>query len=538
MHLLDGINFSSDLVGRLFPAYFTADGQGVISSLGPSLSRRFGRTPLGYHIFDWFHPVGGGPNPCKFDLRDGDILNFRIITTPHIVLRCFVSIQNKGIVFLSSYIVGGDSAGQYSFGDFSPVDCTAELVVVNALNDELRSDALKLAGFYQSERDRAKSLSAAKSRLIADVSHEIRNPLNGILGLAKILELSASEETVIEVSKKISESGYVLKRIIDDIIDLSKIESKTVDLELLEFTFSEIGDMLDRQIEALVIEDGVSIIKSFIPDPYMGDKARIYQILSNLVMNAINYTKSGFIWISVGEFAVSGGPDGGPGRPGVEIIVKDTGIGIEADKMQNIFEPFVQVHAREGGRIEGVGLGLSVVSTIVQAMGGDIKVESEVGRGTEFKVRLPLDPAANQSAPRGGSRLHKRRKFPRRDTGPCVLLAEDDSTNRFVFGEYLRMKKTRVLLANDGLQALRLYREHNPDLVFLDIRMPLLDGIEVCRQIRQFEQLHSMRERPIYAATANVMQQQLEEYKAAGFYGVLKKPIDFSEVDKILSKTS
>lgn len=477
-------------------------------------------------------------DPRNSALRDGNIINLRAVKEPNIKIRGFVSFQNKGIAVLACHILANDSVDQYSFDDFSPVDCTAELFVVSALNDELRSDALKLAGFYQSERDRAETLSAAKSKLIADVSHEIRNPLNGILGLAKILELSASDAKSIELSKQISESGYLLKRIVDDIIDLSKIESKTVDLERLEFNFYEIEELLDRQIESIAIDDGVSIVKNIIHVSYIGDKARTYQVISNLVGNAIKYTKSGFIWVSIREFADTGAPGDGLSEPGVEIIVKDTGIGIEPDKLQHIFEPFVQVHAEEGVPIDGVGLGLSVVSTIVQAMGGEIKVESEVGRGTEFKVRLPLDPATNQSAPREGSRLHKRRKFPRHDTEPCVLLADDDPTNRIVFGEYLRMKKARVLLASEGLQALRLYREHNPDLVFLDIRMPLLDGIEVCRQIRQFEQVHDMPERPIYAATANVMQQQLEEYKAVGFYGVLKKPIDFSEVDKILSKSS
>jgi signal transduction histidine kinase len=398
--------------------------------------------------------------------------------------------------------------------------------VNNALGDMGRA-AQRLRRTHATARaaqSAAMAANAAKSQFIANVSHEIRTPLNGVLGMAQILadgDLSAIQRQRVDI---IHSSGEVLLSILNDVLDFSKIEAGKLDLEEMPFNVMKVVRDVEAAFSAVADNKGLSFGlqmegRSGGPDicvMYLGDPTRVRQIVSNLVSNALKFTQSGGVEISVSCL-----------DEGVVISVRDTGIGIPEDKLSKLFGQFEQVDASTTRRFGGTGLGLSICHELSRLMGGRIVVKSQSGAGSTFIVYLPLPKTTGPAA------MACRGAAPDSDEidgALRVLAAEDNKTNQLVLSTLLEQLGIAPTIVEDGALALEAWRACEFDLILMDMQMPVMDGLTAVRAIRDAEALSSRPRSPIIALTADVMSHHLEDYRRAGIDAVVAKPIQFPEL--------
>ena len=361
---------------------------------------------------------------------------------------------------------------------------------------------------------RAEAASQAKSSFLANMSHEIRTPLNGVIGMASALKAQPLTEEARRGVGVIADSGDLLLGILNDILDVSKIESGKLTLEAAPF---DLRDTL-RRVEDLQKPRATAKRLAFVcrcegegPVWLTGDAHRLTQMLHNLIGNAIKFTRSGGVVV---EAAL---PE--PGR--LFVRVADTGTGMTADQAARVFQPFVQADSSTTRSFGGTGLGLSIVRGLAEQMNGTVQVHSELGRGTCFELDLPLaacaPPAGAAQASGGGQATDL--------SGRRVLVADDNAVNRMVLGALLRPTGARVSFAEDGRSAVRQAREEAFDLVLMDIQMPEMDGTEAARAIRRHEASAKSAPCALIAASAHVLAHEVKAFASAGFDGYLAKPI-------------
>lgn len=365
----------------------------------------------------------------------------------------------------------------------------------------------------------AEKANAAKSDFLANMSHEIRTPMNGVLGTLQVLKqqnLRASANELIDTGIA---SSKALLCIINDILDLSKIESNNISLEatptnveeLIETVVSEL-DLLAKQKGVLLNFETAQAFHSF----WLADPTRVRQIAMNLISNAIKFTPEGTVQVMLSSH-----------NNGIEFSVKDTGIGLSPAQMEKLFNRFEQADSSTTRNFGGTGLGLAISKHLAVLMGGDISVTSEQNIGSCFTVSLPLKKAELKEDKKVKDDL-----VTTPDASNIkILLAEDNKINQKIFSAVIAPTKADVQIANDGVEAIKLVEENRPDLIFMDIQMPNMDGVRACSIIKeQFEGI------PIFALTANVMSHDVEKYREVGFDECLGKPIDVSEVYQLLKK--
>ncbi|WP_299194076.1 ATP-binding protein [uncultured Litoreibacter sp.] len=366
----------------------------------------------------------------------------------------------------------------------------------------------------------AKRSSAAKSQFLSTMSHEIRTPMNGVLGMAELLSNTKMEKTQRGYVDAIEQSGRALMVMISDMLDFSKFESGEIDLTPeptdVRALIAEAADMLTANAE----KKGLLI--RFCPDnnlPAEGmfDRAYLRQVAVNLIRNAIKFTNAGVITVGLSY------------EDGLVLKVKDTGIGIAPEKIKAIFEEFEQADGDTSRPYEGTGLGLSIVDRLVRAMDGEIEVNSKVGEGSEFTLRLPWDIPANPLP------SHTRTDEPAARSAADlkaakVLLAEDNLTNQRIVSAFLRGTVDRLDIANDGIEALQLYRSGVYDAVLMDVSMPNRNGFETTKLIRQLERYRAERTTPIIGFTANCGKEDQQKCREAGMDDVLAKPATKTEL--------
>ncbi|MFZ5721850.1 MAG: ATP-binding protein [Pseudomonadota bacterium] len=366
-------------------------------------------------------------------------------------------------------------------------------------------------------RDRAEAGSRAKDEFLATVSHEIRTPLNGVLGMAQAMandELPPAQRRRLDVVRR---SGELLLDLLNNVLDLSKIESGRLQLE---DAVVNVADLTRRAAEGFggqLAERDVSLTVSISPEAegcFTGDAARLSQILLNLVSNAIKFTEQGDISVRLAR------PDGR-----LMLEVADTGIGIAPAHLDTIFDRFVQADATTTRRFGGSGLGLAITRELVALMGGSITVESLLGAGSTFRVELPLPPAGDEPMAVPAVAATQEGLPPLR-----VLAAEDNEVNQLVLRTLLEQVGITPAVVGDGQEAVEAWAAGVWDLILMDIQMPVMDGLAATQEIRRRERESGQSPVPIIALTANVMQDQVREYLAAGMTSVVGKPIQIGEL--------
>ena len=361
---------------------------------------------------------------------------------------------------------------------------------VNRMNDELRRLYKEL-----------ETASQHKSDFLASMSHELRTPLNAIIGFSQVLR----EGMVGEVNEKqreyledILSSGNHLLSLINDVLDLSKVEAGQVELEVAPFSLRDALESGVVMVRERATTDGVRITLAESSDANIveGDERRVRQVIFNLLSNAVKFTPAGG-HVDVRATRVNGE---------VRVSVADTGPGIAAEDLERIFEEFQQTEAGLEQR-EGTGLGLALSKRLVELHGGRIWVESELGPGSTFVFTLPA-------------------RGPRAVAAAQILVVEDNEKNMKLFRDVLAATGFRTLEATTGEQAVELATEHAPDLVLMDIQLPDIDGVEALGRLRADERTASL---PILALTAQAMEGDRERFLAAGFDGYLSKPVNVAD---------
>ncbi|MBF0399440.1 MAG: response regulator [Magnetococcales bacterium] len=389
-------------------------------------------------------------------------------------------------------------------------------VVIDITERTLLEQAMRAA------KQEAEAANQAKSRFLATMSHEIRTPMNTILGMGEMLllspRLSQQEKRFLAIANR---AGNSLMALINDILDLSKIEAGQLNLESIRFSPAEEA----RQAMAIVAETarakGIALSCSLatdLPAQVQGDPQRLRQILLNLLSNAVKFTEQGRISLQV----ETGSDDQ------ISFAVSDTGIGIPDNRLDTIFQPFVQAENSTTRRFGGTGLGLSICCQLVEMMKGKIWVESRVGQGSVFRftARLPwVEAAPAAQAPAGVTGTDQ--LLPSADPAASlrILLVDDVEDNRLVVEAFLANSPHRIVGATSGTEAIALFNAQAFDLVFMDMMMPGMDGLEATRHIRSIEAARNMSRTPIIALTANAMKEEMEETLAAGCDRHLCKPL-------------
>jgi signal transduction histidine kinase/CheY-like chemotaxis protein len=384
---------------------------------------------------------------------------------------------------------------------------THELDTYESAHDAARRD-------LEEARDRAESANVAKSQFLANMSHEIRTPLNGILGMAQVLAVGGLPSAAQEKVEVIRNSGETLLGLLNDVLDLSKIEAGRMELDPRAFDLVSAVTGATRAFADAASRKGVGFRLDIDPDvygPWRGDAGKIRQVLGNLASNAVKFTSAGEVRIVVR-----------PTSDGVSIAVHDTGVGIPAADLPQLFRRFSQIDPSTTRRFGGSGLGLAISRELAELMGGSISVSSAQGRGSTFSLDLPMariaaeaPPAADPSAPLS---LRAAR----------ILAAEDNRMNRSLLSAMLGPLGVDLHLAGDGQEAVTMFAAGDYDLVLMDVQMPVMDGVRAAQAIRALEHAEGRRPTPILALSANVMRHQIEAYLAAGMSSFIAKPVSMS----------
>ncbi|WP_339915608.1 ATP-binding protein [uncultured Brevundimonas sp.] len=392
------------------------------------------------------------------------------------------------------------------------------------------TERTKTEGEMAAARLSAEMASQAKSDFLANMSHEVRTPLNGVIGVAAALSQTDLTPGQREMVDLIEQSGVTLERLVSDILDVSKVEAGQLDIEIHDF---DVGAEIDGVIEMMRIRaESKGLV--FRVDRgetarggFLGDSTRIKQVLGNLLSNAVKFTEAGEVRVGVEV------QDDHP-EPGMALLIfeiQDSGVGFDQAFIATLFQRFSQADKSITRRFGGTGLGLSICRSLVELMGGEIKVESEPGQGSLFRVAIPLSRTrslAEHDARRAevvDVALSPAQSMTAQD-GPRVLLAEDHPVNQRVVQLILAEQVSSIHTVEDGAVALAAFQNGEFDLVLMDMQMPVMDGLEATRAIRAFERTRPDRPRtPVIMLSANAMRQHYEDSLAAGADLHLPKPI-------------
>jgi signal transduction histidine kinase/ActR/RegA family two-component response regulator len=418
-------------------------------------------------------------------------------------------------------------------GGFTPVEVTAQDALFRSLTssfnhllgklDEREEDLKRAMRDLEGARDVANAANVLKTHFLANMSHEIRTPLNGVLAMAEVMSMGELAPLQRERLHVIQQSGGLLLTVLNDVLDLSKIEAGKLTLTDDAFDLAPAIVQPREAFGTIAQNKGLTFRFEVAPEAqgwWRGDADRLRQIVGNLLSNAVKFTTHGAVETLV---------DVNPQTGALRLVVRDTGVGIAPEKLPTLFEKFTQADNSATRRFGGTGLGLAICRELTQMMGGAIDVESREGKGSTFTVELPLPRAeANDDVAAGPTPC-------RSDKGLRLLAAEDNPTNQQVLAAVMDSLDLDVDIVADGHQAVEAWKTGEYDLILMDIQMPVMDGIAAAREIRRSERSSGRSRTPIVALTANALTHQVAEYMAAGMDGHVAKPIEIAKLYEAIS---
>ena len=399
-----------------------------------------------------------------------------------------------------------------------------EIKIILVLLAGIASIVVVAAWFFHKNRQTELALAIAqresvfKGKFLSNVSHEIRTPLGGISGTLHLLKNGDQDPArQAEDLLQMEDSVKQLTNIVNDVLDMAKIESGRVEIRSERIDLQELGQKTAHIFDAAVQEKGIELRVEFSGLKnrfYMGDGKKIQQIMTNLLSNAVKFTEQGTVALELADRPEQ--------RGGVRIVVSDTGRGMDAEFQKIVFQPFTQEDTTYGRTQTGTGLGMAIISELVQLLEGTVSVQSAPGQGTVFTVELPLQAAADQSVPEAGPEQKKISL-----SGIRILIAEDNELNAMIAQELLTQAGAEVLTVENGRLAVEFFLDPAAkpvDLILMDIRMPVMDGLEATRRIRASGHPRA-RSIPILALTANGLEEDNREILEAGMNERLSKPL-------------
>ena len=406
-------------------------------------------------------------------------------------------------------------------GDYVGLAGAFELFrTVIAVAEERNRDLTSLAARLAAETEKANAATSANSDFLATMSHEIRTPLNGVLGMAQALAMDTLAVDQREKLNVILSSGETLTALLNDILDLSKIEAGKMEISAVDTNLKAALDRAAGLFESVAHEKNIVLSvtrEGGGPDWLSFDRVRVHQCVTNLISNAVKFTQSGRVDV---RWSVGASPASKLHR--VRIIVTDTGTGMSEDALARLFSAFTQADGSTTRRFGGTGLGLAITRRLARLMGGDVHVSSAVKQGSTFTLTFEAPAARKRINPeREDAELPQTQQSQQ----PIrILLVDDNATNRQVAKLFLARLQCEIVEAENGVEALQRLTEHAFDVVLLDVHMPIMDGCEAIRRIRASDQ--PWRTLPVIALTADAMEGDRERFVAMGMTDYLAKPID------------
>jgi signal transduction histidine kinase/ActR/RegA family two-component response regulator len=400
---------------------------------------------------------------------------------------------------------------------------------ITRARDTLEQEVAARTRELKQARDEALAATGAMSDFLSTISHEIRTPLNAVIGMTDLLldtPLSVAQQELVQT---IHGSGELLLRLINDILDLSKIEAKKMPIKQDSFSLRTVALDCCRMLDPAARSKGLQLECNFVGDPpdgLIGDSLRVRQIILNLINNAIKFTAEGYVRLSLDCHTLS------PSRIELEIVVEDSGEGISPEFISRIFQDFTQdLRHDHSSQVHGTGLGLAICDRLCRLMGGSISVESELGSGSRFQVRLPLSLSFSGQSATATTTMPVDPALP----PPRILVAEDNRINQRVLQLLLDKLHLSAEFVSDGAAAVERIREGGIDLVLMDLQMPGLDGLEATRQVRA-EVSRAMAQPYIIALTAYAFEDHQEECRLAGMQDFLSKPVRLPDLQAALAR--
>ncbi|MCR5590138.1 MAG: response regulator [Lachnospiraceae bacterium] len=411
------------------------------------------------------------------------------------------------------------------------------LIMLFALETPDYRKLMKTMNELEIAREEANIANRTKSDFLASMSHEIRTPINGILGMNTMILRDSNDPQIVEYAENIKIAGNGLLSIINDILDLSKIESGGMEINPANYDLFSIMNTCYQMNRMRASENGLTLTFSNDPDMpagYYGDEVRIRQIINNIVSNGIKYTKEGSVTVRTNFIEDEAGADTGT----LMILVEDTGIGIKEEDIGNLFKSFTRLEESRNRHIEGTGLGLHITKQLVDMMNGTIEVKSEYGKGSVFTVRIPQRVTDRKRMGDFAERLKDHVNISSSETGRFkapgrrILIVDDVKMNVLVLKGLLRGTEITIDSALSGAEAIKKTEENKYDIIFMDHLMPEMDGIEAFHKIRD-DANGINRDTPVVVLTANALVGMRDTYMNEGFREYISKPVEQEELLKV-----
>ena len=412
--------------------------------------------------------------------------------------------------------------------------------VIEFIDDTLTQNYIKRINEMNAELETSveetKAASNAKSSFLANMSHEIRTPINAILGFNSIIMRDTNELLTRDYARDIDSAGKSLLAIINDVLDFSKIEAGRMDVVTVDYKLASLISDCRNMIYGKLVDKGLEfklICDEKLPSVLSGDEIRLRQIVTNLLSNSAKYTDTGSVTLSVGGTVQSAN------TIMLELKVSDTGMGISKENQKHLFESFRRVDVTRNRNIEGTGLGLALVDNLTQLMGGSVSVESEIGKGSEFTVRIPqeivsLEPIGTLEGVFEQDDLSSKMD-DLSDTQGEILVVDDVALNIKVFVQLLKKSKLNIDTAESGQEAIKKAHEKKYDIIFLDHMMPVMDGIEAFHKMKEDSASPNVNT-PVVMLTANAISGVRDEYISEGLDDYLSKPVNFEMLKDVILK--